>query len=112
MPISLNTSANEEMVGKDINAVTHEFVTRQGYGKNIVCPFAHTIGLMEAEAPFFGPNSNDVLKPGMTVCVDVSVFSVPDGVHGVRMESGFLITEKGAEPLSPFMDHLILNTKV
>jgi len=28
------------------------------------------------------------------------------------MESGFLITEKGAEPLSPFMDHLILNIKV
>ena len=99
------------MIGKDINAVTHEFVTKQGYGKNIVCPFAHTIGLMEAEAPFFGPNSNDILQAGMTVCVDVSVFSVPEA-NGVRFESAFLITDKGPEPLSPYMDQLILNTKV
>ena len=99
------------MVGKDINAATHEFVTRRGYGKNIVCPFAHTIGLMEAEAPFFGPNSRDVLQPGMTVCIDVSVFSVPE-VNGVRFETGYLITERGPEPLSLYMDQKILNTKV
>jgi len=62
-------------------------------------------------AAFFGPHSDDALRPGMTVCIDVSVFSVPE-VHGVRFESGYLMTEGEAEPLSPFMDQKILTTRV
>jgi len=99
------------MWGREIDATTREFLTQRGYKKYLVCPFVHTIGLMEAEAPFFGPHSDDVLRPGMTVCIDVSVFSVPE-VHGVRFESGYLITEGGAEPLSPSMDQKILTTRV
>lgn len=95
--------------GRDIDAKTREFLVKKGYAKYLVCPFVHTIGLMEAEAPFFGPNSDDVLQPGMTVCIDVSVFSVP-GVNGVRLESGYLITDQGAVPLSPFMEEKILST--
>ncbi len=94
--------------GKELDRPTREFLAERGYEKYLVCPFVHTIGLMEAEAPFFGPRSDEVLQPGMTVCVDVSVFSVP-GVHGVRLESGYLITEEGAEPLSPFMEEKILS---
>ena len=62
-----------------------------------------TIGLHEAESPFFGPNSDDVLTPGMTVCVDVSFFGHPE-FNGARIETGFLITEDGAKPFSPKMD--------
>lgn len=72
----------------------------------LVCPFAHTIGLMEAEGPFFGPNSDDVLAPGMTVCVDVSFFGHPE-FFGARVETGYLITETGCEPLCPEMDALL-----
>ena len=43
----------------------------------------------------------------MTVCIDVSVFSVPE-VNGIRLESGYLITENGAVPLSPFMEQKFL----
>lgn len=93
--------------GKDLDVVTREFLVQRGYEKYLVCPFVHTIGLMEAEGPFFGPHSEDTLQPGMTVCIDVSVFGVPE-VHGVRFESGYLITECGAEPLSPFMEGKIL----
>ena len=39
--------------------------------KYLVCPLPTPSALMEAEAPL-GPNSNDILAPGMTVCVDVS----------------------------------------
>jgi Xaa-Pro aminopeptidase len=93
--------------GKDLDRYTREFLVERGYGKYLVCPFVHTIGLMEAESPFFGPRSEEVLQPNMTVCIDVSVFSVP-GVNGVRFESGYLITEEGAEPLSPSMEGRIL----
>lgn len=58
---------------------------------------------MEAERPFFGPNSDDVLVPGMTISIDISLFGHPEH-HGLRIESGFLVTENGYEALSPEMD--------
>jgi Xaa-Pro aminopeptidase len=65
----------------------------------------HTIGLHEAEAPFFGPGSDDELKPGMTVCVDISFFGHPEW-HGVRIETGYEITDSGLLPLSPKLDEI------
>jgi Xaa-Pro aminopeptidase len=58
---------------------------------------------MEAEAPFYGPNSDDVLKPGMAVMVDVSFFGHPN-FHGARIETGYFITETGCRPMSLKMD--------
>lgn len=95
------------MVGRDNYAkIKKFFADRGGYEKYIICPFVHTIGLLEAEAPFFGPNSDDVVKPNMALSIDVSLWNVPE-VHGVRVETGFKITENGYEPFSPFMDRLI-----
>jgi len=89
--------------GREIDAPARAYFGKYGFSKYLVCPFAHTIGLHEAESPFFGPNSDDVLKPGMTVCVDVSFFGHPE-FNGVRIETGYEITAKGAVPLSPTMD--------
>jgi len=91
--------------GREIDAPARAYFARHGFSKYLVCPFAHTIGLHEAESPFFGPNSNDVLKPGMTVCVDVSFFGHPE-FNGVRIETGYEITEEGAVPMSPKMDEM------
>jgi hypothetical protein len=41
----------------------------------------------------------------MTVCVDVSFFGHPE-FHGVRIETGYEITKKGAVPFSPQMDKI------
>jgi Xaa-Pro aminopeptidase len=92
--------------GKEIDAPARAYFEKHGLTKYLVCPFVHTIGLHEAESPFFGPNSNDVLKPGMTVCVDVSFFGHPEW-NGTRIETGFEITEKGARPMSPKMDKIL-----
>ena len=91
--------------GKEIDAPARAYFKKHGFEKYLVCPFVHTIGLNEAEAPFFGPNSVDVLVPGMTVCVDVSFFGHPE-FNGVRIETGYEITENGAVPFSPKMDKL------
>ena len=91
--------------GKEIDAPARAYFAGHGLSKYLVCPFAHTIGLHEAESPFFGPHSDDVLKPGMTVCVDVSFFGHPE-FNGVRIETGYEITESGALPFSPAMDAL------
>jgi len=93
--------------GREIDAPARAYFGKHGFSKYLVCPFVHTIGLHEAESPFFGPNSDDVLKPGMTVCVDVSFFGHPE-FNGVRIETGYEITAKGAVPLSSAMDHRFL----
>lgn len=89
--------------GKQIDKVGAAIYAKHGLTDYIVCPFLHTIGLMEAERPFFGPNSTDKLAPGMTVSIDISFFGHPVH-HGVRIETGFLITETGYEPLCPELD--------
>jgi len=89
--------------GRQIDAPARAYFGKHGLSKYLVCPFAHTIGLHEAESPFFGPNSDDALKAGMAVCVDVSFFGHPE-FNGVRIETGYEITEKGAVPMSPKMD--------
>ena len=89
--------------GSEIDAPGRAYYEKHGLLKYLVCPFAHTIGLHEAEAPFFGPNSQDALRPGMTVCVDVSFFGHPEW-HGARIETGYEITESGVVPFSPDMD--------
>ncbi len=92
--------------GCEIDAPGRAYYEKHGLLKYMVCPFAHTIGLHEAEAPFFGPNSQDVLKPGMTVCIDVSLFGHPEW-NGARIETGYEITETGPVAFSPKMDTLL-----
>ncbi len=92
--------------GCEIDAPGRAYFEKHGLLKYLVCPFAHTIGLHEAEAPFFGPNSQDVLRPGMTICIDVSFFGHPEW-NGARIETGYEITENGPEPFSPKMDKLL-----
>ena len=92
-------------IGREIDAPARAYFEKNGFSKYLVCPFVHTIGLHEAEAPFFGPNSDDVLRPGMTVCVDVSFFGHPE-FNGVRIETGYEITDKGPVPMSEKMDRI------
>jgi Xaa-Pro aminopeptidase len=93
--------------GREVDAAGRAYFRKHGLMKYLVCPFAHTIGIMEAEAPFFGPNSRDVIQPGMAVCVDVSFFGHPT-LHGVRIETGYEITAKGPVPFSPKMEKILL----
>ncbi|MHB9036702.1 MAG: M24 family metallopeptidase [Armatimonadota bacterium] len=95
-------------VGKEIDAPARKLFANHGFSEYLVCPFAHTIGLHEAESPFFGPNSEDALKPGMAVCVDVSFFGHPE-FNGARIETGYEITESGAVPFSPKVEKILLS---
>jgi Xaa-Pro aminopeptidase len=93
--------------GKEMDAPVREFLLGKGYAPYMLVPYIHTIGLYEAEGPFFGPRSKDVLRPNMTVCIDISLFGMPD-MHGARYETGFVIREDGPEPFAPDIDELIL----
>ncbi|MDD3694546.1 MAG: Xaa-Pro peptidase family protein [Lentisphaeria bacterium] len=97
--------------GREIDAPARAYFERLGFAQYLVCPFVHTIGLLEAEAPFFGPNSDDRLEPGMAVCVDISFFGHPQ-LHGARIETGYRISENGAIPFSRKMDALHTNLDI
>lgn len=88
--------------GREIDVPGRKYYEKHGLMDYLVCPFAHSMGLMEAEAPFFGPNGDFELAPGVIVNVDVSFFGHPE-LHGGRIETGFVITETGCKPLSPKM---------
>ena len=94
--------------GKEVDAPAREYFRDKGYEQYLICPFAHTIGLNEAEAPFFGPNSKDVITENMAVCIDVSFFNHPV-FHGVRVETGYRITADGPVPFSPYIEDHILS---
>jgi Xaa-Pro aminopeptidase len=94
-------------IGKEIDAPARAYFAKHNLSKYLVCPFVHTIGLHEAEAPFFGPHSRNVLKPGMTICVDISFFGHSE-FNGVRIETGYEISDAGPVPLSKKMNDLLL----
>lgn len=96
------------MTGRELDKFGRAHYEKYGLARYIVCPFAHTIGLMEAEAPFFGPNSDVVIVPGMTVCVDVSFFGHPE-LHGMRIETGYEITANGPAAFSGKMEKILLS---
>jgi Xaa-Pro aminopeptidase len=93
--------------GKEMDAPVRAFFLDRGYAPYMLVPYIHTVGLYEAEGPFFGPRSMDVLQPNMTVCIDISLFGMPD-MHGARYETGFVIRKDGPEPFAPDIDELIL----
>ena len=64
-------------------------------------PPLHGSGCAEAESPYPNENTDAVFEAGMTVNTDISLFGLPGGSN--RIEEGFVITETGAETLSPFV---------
>ena len=53
-------------------------------------------------------NRELLLRPGMTVCVDVSFFGHPD-FNGVRIETGYEITTGGPVPMSTMVTTRLFN---
>ena len=69
-----------------------------------VYPPMHGIGLAEAESPYPDANTTYLLKAGMCVNSDISLFGHPDGSN--RIEEGFVITASGPESLTPLIRKL------
>ncbi len=70
-----------------------------------VYPPMHGIGLAEAESPYPDVDSTYPLRTGMCVNSDISLFGHPDGSN--RIEEGFLITDAGADSLTPAIRDLV-----
>jgi Xaa-Pro aminopeptidase len=86
---------------KNFVRAVRDYFRAEGLGKYDVYPPLHGIGCAEAESPYPDENTDAVFRPGMTFNTDISLFGLPGGSN--RIEEGFVITEDGAQTLSPYV---------
>jgi len=80
---------------------TSNAIRQAGYGQALIHHAGHGIGLEDQEAPFFLPNSKDVIEEGDVVAVEPGIYD-PSAGGGMRIEDNYLITKNGFEVLSKY----------
>jgi Xaa-Pro dipeptidase len=86
----------------EIDTVARDYITAQGYGpgyKLFTHRLGHGIGLEGHEWPYLVKGSDVVLRPGMSFSDEPGIYQY--GKFGVRLEDIMVITENGAELLTP-----------
>ena len=89
--------------GEMVKAVKAVFARHKASAYDVYPPL-HGIGLAEAESPYPDADSTYLLRSGMCVNSDISLFGHPAGSN--RIEEGFVITDRGPESLTPFVREL------
>ncbi|MFO8010230.1 MAG: aminopeptidase P family protein [Dehalococcoidia bacterium] len=87
-------SIKSGMRGSEVDSKAREVITEAGYGENFGHGLGHGVGLESHERPGLGPNSVDILKPGMVFTIEPGIY-IP-GWGGVRIED--MILWGGEEP--------------
>jgi Xaa-Pro dipeptidase len=86
----------------EIDTVARDYITAQGFGpgyKLFTHRLGHGIGLEGHEWPYLVKGSDVVLRPGMSFSDEPGIYQY--GKFGVRLEDIMVITESGAELLTP-----------
>ena len=82
-----------------------EVFAKHGMTQYDLYPPMHGIGLAEAESPYPDGETTYKFESGMCVNSDISIWGHPDGSN--RIEEGFVITDKGAESITPLIRELV-----
>jgi Xaa-Pro dipeptidase len=93
----------------EIDTVARDYITAQGYGpgyKYFTHRLGHGIGLEGHEWPYLVKGSDVVLRPGMSFSDEPGIYQY--GKFGVRLEDIMVITENGAETLTPLARSLAI----
>lgn len=93
-----------------LDDVARAYVAAQGYGpgyKYFTHRLGHGIGLEGHEWPYLVRGSDIVLRPGMSFSDEPGIYQY--GKFGVRLEDIIVITETGADALTPFARSLAVS---
>jgi len=84
----------------EAEAVARKIMSDAGFERNFMYAGIHSVGVIEFEAPIFGPTSTSVMKENMVLSIDIPVFDGEWG--GMRIEDGYIIEKDGSKRLTDF----------
>ncbi|PJK17601.1 Xaa-Pro dipeptidase [Chryseomicrobium excrementi] len=94
------------MTGKEVDAISRDYIASKGYGEAFGHSLGHGIGLEVHEGPGLSSRSDVVLEPGMVITIEPGIY-LP-GIGGVRIEDDALVTETGVEKLTHTSKELVI----
>lgn len=90
--------------GADIEAHARKVMKEAGFETGFMYSGIHSVGVIEFEAPIFGPGCEEYLKENTIISLDVPNYDRTK--FGSRTECGYAITRDGAECLTT--DELVI----
>jgi Xaa-Pro aminopeptidase len=92
-------SVKPGVLARDVFGTAVESVRRAGVPHFRRTHCGHSIGLETYDAFVLGANADIPLEPGMVLCVETPYYEI--GLGGIQVEDTIVVTECGAEYLSP-----------
>ena len=93
------------MRGRDADALSRDYIARQGWGAEFGHSLGHGIGLEVHEAPRLSRGTDAPLPQGAVVTIEPGIYR--PGWGGVRIEDDVLLSADGSQVLTTFSRDLL-----
>ena len=91
-------TAKADMTGEEIDKISRDIITNEGYGEYFGHSLGHGVGLEIHENPGVGPNSKNKILAGMVYTIEPGIYI--NGWGGIRIEDMVLMSDNGNKLLS------------